>query len=54
MNIRLFLLLNNKKEIIEWWVGGGYDLTPYFPYEKDCYMWHKDAKQHFDLFNKKY
>ena len=22
MNIRLFLLLNNKKEIIEWWVGG--------------------------------
>jgi coproporphyrinogen III oxidase len=54
MNIRLFLLLNKKKEIIEWWVGGGYDLTPYFPYDKDCLMWHKDAKQHFDLFNKKY
>ena len=54
MNIRLFLRLNNKKEIIEWWVGGGYDLTPYFPYEKDCSMWHKDAKQHFDQFNKKY
>ena len=54
MNIRLFLLLNNKKEIIEWWVGGGYDLTPYFAYEKDCLMWHRDAKLNFDYFNKKY
>ena len=54
MNIRLFLLLNKKKEIVEWWVGGGYDLTPFFPYAKDCLMWHKDAKAHFDKFNKKY
>ena len=54
MNIRLFLLLNKKKEIVEWWVGGGYDLTPFFPYAKDCLMWHKDAKAQFDKFNKKY
>jgi len=27
MNIRLFLLLNKKKEIIEWWVGGGYEFN---------------------------
>ena len=29
MNVRLFLLFNKKKEITEWWVGGGYDLTPF-------------------------
>jgi coproporphyrinogen III oxidase len=52
MNIRLFLLLNSKREIMDWWVGGGYDLTPYFVYEKDCKYWHKSAKTTLDSFNK--
>ena len=52
MNVRLFLLLNKNKEVINWWVGGGYDLTPYFAYEKDCIFWHKAAKTNLDAFNK--
>lgn len=54
MNVRLFLLFNKKKEITEWWVGGGYDLTPFFSYTNDCISWHKKAKQNLDFFNKNY
>ena len=44
MNIRLFCMLDKNGEIKDWWSGGGYDLTPFFPYKKDCIDWHKDAK----------
>jgi len=26
-----------------WWFGGGYDLTPYYPFEEDCRHWHQVA-----------
>jgi coproporphyrinogen III oxidase len=26
-----------------WWFGGGFDLTPYYPFEEDCIAWHKAA-----------
>jgi coproporphyrinogen III oxidase len=26
-----------------WWFGGGYDLTPYYPFEEDCIHWHQTA-----------
>ncbi len=54
MNIRMFLIFNKKKELVDWWVGGGYDLTPYFIYEADCIKWHKDAKTCLDAFNSGY
>ena len=54
MNIRMFLILNKKKELVDWWVGGGYDLTPYFIYEEDCIRWHKDAKTCLDAFDSRY
>lgn len=38
-NIRFFLSQNNT-----WWFGGGFDLTPYYPFKKDCVHWHKTAK----------
>ena len=52
MNIRLFCTLGKNGEIKDWWSGGGYDLTPFFPYKTDCIQWHKDAKDCLDQFNK--
>ena len=52
MNIRLFCILGKNGEVKDWWSGGGYDLTPFFPYKIDCIKWHKDAKDCLDQFNK--
>ncbi len=27
-----------------WWFGGGFDLTPYYPFHEDVLHWHKTAK----------
>ncbi len=27
-----------------WWFGGGFDLTPYYPFEEDVIGWHQVAK----------
>ena len=27
-----------------WWFGGGFDLTPYVPYEEDVVAWHRAAR----------
>ncbi|MCA1780309.1 MAG: oxygen-dependent coproporphyrinogen oxidase [Xanthomonadaceae bacterium] len=26
-----------------WWFGGGFDLTPYYPFDEDCRDWHAAA-----------
>ena len=28
-----------------WWFGGGFDLTPYLPFEEDVVLWHRAAAQ---------
>ncbi len=28
-----------------WWFGGGFDLTPYIPYEEDIVHWHRAARE---------
>ena len=33
-----------------WWFGGGFDLTPYYPFREDVVHWHKTAKQACDPF----
>jgi coproporphyrinogen III oxidase len=33
-----------------WWFGGGFDLTPYYPFLEDCVHWHKEAKNACDPF----
>ena len=33
-----------------WWFGGGYDLTPYYPFIEDCVHWHQTLKQTCDPF----
>jgi coproporphyrinogen III oxidase len=43
-NVRFFLTENAKKEPI-WWFGGGFDLTPYYPFWEDCVHWHQVAEK---------
>lgn len=28
-----------------WWFGGGFDLTPYYPFDEDVLHWHRVARQ---------
>ena len=44
LNVRFFTL-KNKNGSNTWWFGGGYDLTPYFPYKEDIKLWHKNAEE---------
>lgn len=41
-NVRFFIAEKEGEEPI-WWFGGGYDLTPFYPYEEDCVHWHQVA-----------
>lgn len=43
-NIRFFCAYDDNNEAI-WWFGGGFDLTPYYPFEDDCIHWHQMSKQ---------
>jgi coproporphyrinogen III oxidase len=33
-----------------WWFGGGFDLTPYYPFREDVVHWHQAAKAACDPF----
>lgn len=48
-NVRFFIAEKPGAEPI-WWFGGGYDLTPYYPFDDDCVHWHQTAKQAVDSF----
>ena len=37
-----------------WWFGGGYDLTPYFPFQDDITLWHSNARKMCDKHDKSY
>lgn len=41
-NVRFFIA-QPKNGAIVWWFGGGYDLTPYYPFDNDCEHWHQVA-----------
>ena len=41
-NFRCFVIEDTEKPV--WWVGGGYDLTPYYVFEEDVIHWHTVAK----------
>jgi coproporphyrinogen III oxidase len=43
-NVRLFVAYKEGQEPV-WWFGGGYDLTPYYPFEEDCQSWHRVARE---------
>lgn len=48
MNVR-YIQVNKPNEPI-WWMGGGFDLTPYYGFSEDCLHWHKMAKEACDPF----
>ncbi len=48
-NVRFFLAEKPGEEPV-WWFGGGFDLTPYYPFLEDVVAWHKTAKKACDPF----
>jgi len=42
-NVRFFIAEKDGAEPV-WWFGGGYDLTPYYPFDEDVLHWHQTAK----------
>lgn len=42
-NVRFFMA-EKENEAPIWWFGGGLDLTPYYPFEKDAIAWHQTAQ----------
>jgi len=41
-NVRFFIA-EKGGEVPVWWFGGGFDLTPFYPFEEDCRHWHHIA-----------
>ncbi len=48
-NVRLFVAEKEGEEPV-WWFGGGFDLTPYYPFHEDVIAWHEKAKAACDPF----
>lgn len=42
-NVRLFIA-EKEGETPVWWFGGGFDLTPYYPFNEDILHWHQQSK----------
>ncbi len=42
-NVRVFRTVPKNGEEAQWWFGGGFDLTPYYPFEEDVRHWHQVA-----------
>lgn len=52
-NVRFFIAEKADAEPV-WWFGGGFDLTPYYPFEEDAVHWHRSAKAACDPFGPDY
>ena len=46
-NVRYFEARKENHALV-WWFGGGFDLTPYYPYREDVLDWHLAAKSACD------
>lgn len=42
-NVRFFVAEKPGSEAI-WWFGGGFDLTPFYPWREDVIHWHETAR----------
>jgi coproporphyrinogen III oxidase len=42
-NVR-FLVARPRDRAPVWWFGGGFDLTPYYPFDEDVLHWHTNAR----------
>ncbi|CAH9015810.1 oxygen-dependent coproporphyrinogen oxidase [Candidatus Nitrosacidococcus sp. I8] len=43
-NVRFFVATKENTTPL-WWFGGGFDLTPYYPFEEDAIHWHQVAQK---------
>jgi len=43
MNVRYFEARSDDAPTV-WWFGGGFDLTPYYPFDDDVVHWHTIAR----------
>lgn len=43
MNVRFFRTAQKEQQPVVWWFGGGFDLTPVFPFQEDAVQWHRAA-----------
>ena len=48
-NFRFFTTDSDDGDSV-WWFGGGFDLTPYYPFHEDVVHWHTTAKEACDPF----
>ena len=44
-NVRFFSATKPDTGETVWWFGGGFDLTPFYPFEEDVLHWHRTAQQ---------
>ena len=51
-NLRFFTTGDDDEAAPVWWFGGGFDLTPYYPFKEDVIHWHETAKAACDPFGK--
>jgi coproporphyrinogen III oxidase len=42
-NVRYFRAIRDG-ETVAWWFGGGFDLTPFYPFDDDVRHWHRTAR----------
>jgi coproporphyrinogen III oxidase len=52
-NVRFFIA-EKEGEAPVWWFGGGFDLTPFYPFEDDVVHWHQVAKAAVEPFGADY
>ena len=45
MNVRFFRTTEDHEAPPLWWFGGGFDLTPVYPYFEDAVEWHRAAER---------
>jgi coproporphyrinogen III oxidase len=44
-NVRFFSATPKNGAPGAWWFGGGFDLTPYYPFDEDVLHWHRTAQR---------
>ena len=52
MNVRFFIAQKEGEEPV-WLFGGGFDLTPFYPFDEDIIEWHQQAKNALDSVDEK-
>ncbi|GJM08725.1 MAG: oxygen-dependent coproporphyrinogen-III oxidase [Lysobacteraceae bacterium] len=50
MNVRFFIAEKDGEAPV-WWFGGGFDLTPYYPFSEDVDHWHGCARKALTAFD---